>query len=133
MTCDDAMTRTALPPAWAVVRLVAGLLAMLFAQVLPTLVRRPDLRAPVLRAALGLSAAAWRHARTPGGDARGLRAAALALAAALQAVVDAAAVEGPPVPRPREAGDPALRCGARPARPAPRARDGPARTPLPAA
>lgn len=88
MSRDAAMTRTTPLPARALWRLVVGLLATLFSQVLPALASRPDLRAPVLRAMRAVALAAWHHARRPDAEPGALRAALLGLCAALQAVVD---------------------------------------------
>ena len=126
MSRDAAIPCTAPPPPRAVWGLVLALVAALFAEVLPTLARRPDLRGPVLRATLGLTAAGWRYLRARGADGGALRAAALRLCAALRAVVAAeeSARMVPPAPAdaPQETRGPAaLRVPA----PPPRARDGP--------
>ena len=90
MSCDADHDRTAQTvPAGDVLRLVVSLVAALLTVILPSIVRRPALAIPVLRATRALATAAWRHARTPGGDHAGLRAAALALRDALLAVVAA--------------------------------------------
>lgn len=113
----------ALPPL-EVLRLVAGLVAAIFAQVLPALVHRPDLRMPLLRATRALASAGWAYAW--GRDRDALRAATLALIEVLRAVVAEEAVEAaPPCPRSRRA-PPAMRGRDAPVRGiGPRARDGP--------
>ena len=111
-----------LPPL-AALRIVAWVVATLFAQVLPLLVRRPDLRVPLLRATRALAAAGWAYAR--GEDRHALAAAVLALRKVLRRVIDeGCAPVGSVAPRVMQEAR-LMPCAAAPA-PTCRARDGPA-------
>ena len=132
------MTRTPTPahhaplPPLAVLRIVAGLVGMIFAQLLPALARRPDLRMPLARATRALAAAAWAYALRRDGAHLKLRSAVLALRDVLLRIVaeDDAALRAPV---PARAAARHLANLAAAAAPGPRARDGPALAPRPAA
>ena len=122
---------TPLPPP-AVLRIVTGLVGMIFAQLLPALVRRPDLRMPLIRATRALAATGWVYALKREGAHRQLRAAVLALRDVLLQIVeendDVLRAPAPARAAARWLSDPATVPS-----PRPRARDGPALAPRPAA
>ena len=87
----DHTRHPATAPGPGVLRLVAMLIAMVFAQVLPALRRRPDLALPLLAALRGLAVAAWGCRRlgagpVPAARLDALRAAVLRLRGVLEAV-----------------------------------------------
>ena len=121
MSRDPAIADAPLPPLVAL-RMVAWVIAALFSQILPMLVRRPDLRVPLLRATRTLAMAGWGYAR--GRDQGELRAAALALAKLLRRILaDSVACGGASARIERRVAPGTGRLWER--SPRPRARDGP--------
>ena len=101
MTRAPAPTHDAPLPPLAVLRIVAGLVGVILAQLLPALVRRPDLRMPLLRATRALAAAGGAYALKRDGAALKLRAAVLALRDVLLAIVEEDEGWPSPAPSPR--------------------------------
>ena len=92
MSHDANQCRHAERPAPGVLAMVASLIAITFAQVLPALRRRPDLALPLLAALRALAVAAWGCRRmgaghVPAARMDALRAAVLRLRDVLTAVV----------------------------------------------
>ena len=125
------MTRTPTPsrhtplPPPAVLRIVAGLVGMIFARLIPALVHRPDLRAPLLRATRALAMAGWAYALKREGAHVKLRSAVRALRDVLLRIVEQD--EGWPsqAPSSRTEATPRLAGRLTTRSPGPRARDGP--------
>ena len=125
------MARTPTPahdaplPPLAVLRIVAGLVGMIFARLIPALVHRPDLRAPLLRATRALAMAGWAYALHRKGAHLKLRSAVLALQDVLLRIVEQDEGWPPQAPLPRTTPTPRLAGRITTRGPSPRARDGP--------